>query len=83
MIPKTEVALSLDARGVLCPIPVLRVSNAIKQLQVGAVLEVVTTDPGSKPDIEAWTRMTGNELLSEEEEAGSPAAFRFRIRRVK
>ena len=80
---KTQAPVSLDARGALCPIPVLRVSNAIKQLELGSVLEVLTTDPGSKPDIEAWTRMTGNELLSETEEAGSETVYRFQIRRVK
>ena len=73
----------LDTRGALCPIPIMRTSQAIKQVKVGDVLEVLATDPGSKPDLTAWTRMTGNELVSAAEEGDSPKVYRFHIRRLK
>ena len=74
----------LDVRGLLCPLPVIKTSQAIKQTPVGGVLEVLTTDPGSKPDLSAWARMTGNELLdvSEENEL-SRKVFKFYIRRLR
>lgn len=73
----------LDTRGALCPIPIMRTSQAIKQVKVGDVLEVLATDPGSKPDLTAWTRMTGNELVSATAEGDSPKVYRFQIRRLK
>ena len=83
MSTEQNANLVLDAKGLLCPIPVMRTSQAIKQVKVGEVLEVVTTDPGSRPDLTAWTKMTGNELVSVTEESVSPKTFRFRIRRLK
>lgn len=58
----------VDAIGQLCPMPVLRASQAMKQLKVGDEMELLATDPGSKMDIPAWVRMTGNELLEVVEE---------------
>ena len=78
-----EASLVLDAKGLLCPIPVMKTSQAMKQVKVGEVLEVITTDPGARPDLTAWTKMTGNELVSVVEESASPKTFRFRIRRLK
>lgn len=67
----------------MCPAPVIKTSQAVKKVQVGEVLEVFATDPGSKPDLAAWARMTGNELLGSSEEEGNPKVYRFLIRRVK
>jgi TusA-related sulfurtransferase len=53
---------------------------AIKKIQVGQVLEVLATDPGSKPDIEAWAKLTGHELVSYREADG---VHIFRVRRTK
>ena len=78
-----KAGLVLDTRGTLCPIPVMKTSQAIKQIKVGDVLEVLATDPGSMPDLAAWTRMTGNELVSAVGEEGSPKTYRFHIRRLK
>ena len=75
--------LQLDTRGLLCPGPVIKTSQAIKQIHVGEVLEVLATDPGSRPDLTAWTKMTGNELVSVAEENASPKIYRFHIRRLK
>lgn len=60
--------LIVDTLGQLCPVPVLRASHAIKQLKTGDEMEVWATDPGSKSDFAAWTRMTGNELLTVSQE---------------
>lgn len=75
-------AMVLDTKGLLCPAPVIKTSQAVKQIQVGQVLEVLATDPGSKPDLTAWSKMTGNELLGVEEMDGTPRVYRFHIRRV-
>ncbi len=53
----------LDCKGLQCPLPVIKTSQAIKKLQPGEVLELLATDPGVEPDMNAWTSRTGNELL--------------------
>lgn len=63
----TEQTLhQLDARRLLCPIPVIRTQNAIRGLQTGDVLRVLATDPGVMHDIPAWCRIHGHVLLSAE-----------------
>lgn len=57
------IAKSLDCTGMLCPMPVVKTNKVIKELQVGDVLEMIATDPGSMPDMEAWARQTKHELL--------------------
>ena len=74
---------TLDTKGMLCPKPVIETSKAIKQINVGQVLEVLATDPASKPDLEAWSKMTGHKLLTFAEEPGSPKVFRFTIQRTR
>lgn len=66
----------LDARGLLCPLPVIRTQDRIRTLGVGDVLEVVATDPGVLHDIPAWCRVHGHRLLTTERRAD---AFYFRI----
>ncbi len=58
----------LDCSGMSCPMPILKTKKAIDGLQVGQVLKMVATDPGSVPDINAWTAKTGHELLGHEEQ---------------
>ena len=70
----------LDCSGMLCPVPVIKTSKAIKEIQIGEVLKMISTDPGSPPDMEAWSRQTGNELLDSHQENGK---FVFHFRRVK
>ena len=53
----------LDGSGLLCPMPIVKTSKAIKELQSGQILKMISTDAGSPPDIAAWSRQTGNELL--------------------
>ena len=71
---------TLDAKGLKCPMPVVKTSKQIKSVDVGGILEVLATDPGSMADITAWTRSTGNELLGTEKSEG---VFKFYIRRTK
>jgi len=75
---KSEVKLNLE--GLLCPIPVVKVSQAIKNLPVGGVLEATATDPGVLADIPAWARSTGNEVLSMERQS---KVITFLIKKVK
>jgi tRNA 2-thiouridine synthesizing protein A len=53
----------LDCSGMLCPMPIVKTTKAIKELESGQVLKMIATDAGSPPDIAAWSRQTGNELL--------------------
>ncbi|MFC2023365.1 sulfurtransferase TusA family protein [Chloroflexota bacterium] len=71
---------TLDARGLKCPMPVVKTSQEIKKMEIGDVLEVLATDPGSIADINAWTKSTGNELLKM---GKNDDVFQFFIRRVK
>ena len=82
-VASAKPAKLLDTKGLLCPAPVIKTSQAVKQIQVGEVLEVVATDPGSKPDLTSWARMTGNELVSMSEDQGTPKVYTFHIRRMK
>ncbi|HEC21854.1 MAG TPA: sulfurtransferase TusA family protein [Chloroflexi bacterium] len=58
----------LDCSGLSCPMPILKTKKAIDKLEVGQVLKMIATDPGSKPDMEAWTKKTGHELLEYQQE---------------
>jgi len=53
----------LDCTGLACPLPVVKTSQAIRQLGPGQVLELLATDPGVEPDMKAWSRRTGHRLL--------------------
>jgi len=55
----------VDARGLNCPLPILRAKKALNDMQSGQVLKVLATDPGSVKDFEAFCKQTGNELLSQ------------------
>ncbi len=60
----------LDVSGLSCPMPVLKTKKAMEKLEPGKVLKVIATDKGSKSDIPAWVKRTGNELLEMKEEGG-------------
>ena len=59
---------TLDCYGLLCPMPIIQTSKKIKELEIGQVLEVISTDKGIKEDMPAWCRQTGQEFLGIEEE---------------
>lgn len=60
----------LDARRMLCPMPVIKTQNKIKELQDGDILDVICTDPGALSDIPAWARINGHEIMGHREEEG-------------
>ena len=53
----------VDCCGMLCPMRIVKTSKAMKELETGQILKMMSTDAGSPPDIEAWSRQTGNVLL--------------------
>ncbi|HIP43586.1 MAG TPA: sulfurtransferase TusA [Aquifex aeolicus] len=61
---------TLDTSGLNCPLPVLKTKRALEELQPGQILEVISTDPGSKADIPAFCQRTGHELVEMVEEGG-------------
>ena len=61
---------TLDAKGLNCPLPILKAKKALKSLDGGQVLEVLSTDPGSDADFSAFCRTTGNELVEQNEADG-------------
>ena len=60
----------LDAKGLNCPLPILKSKKALKDMAAGQTLEVLSTDPGSVADFQAFSRTTGNELVEHSEEGG-------------
>jgi len=72
--------LSLDFKGLLCPMPVVKIAQAIKQVQVGELVEAFATDPGVVADIPAWARSTGHELVMLEKQ---DKIFKFIVKRAK
>jgi TusA-related sulfurtransferase len=62
-----EATKELDARGLNCPLPILKAKKALAELATGDVLKVVATDPGSVRDFQAFARQTGNELVEQTE----------------
>ena len=64
------IAMSLNLKGMSCPLPIIKTARAMKELAPGQVVEVFATDPGSLPDFKAWARATGNPLVETSEEGG-------------
>ena len=68
----------LDARGLNCPLPILRTKKTLNEMTSGQILRILATDPGSIKDFQAFSRQTGNELVSH---AASDDEFEFFMRR--
>jgi len=75
---EATIALSLDLKGLNCPIPIAKTAIAMKQLAPGQLIEVLATDPGSVPDFKAWSKTTGNPLVENTEEDG---VYRFLLKK--
>jgi tRNA 2-thiouridine synthesizing protein A len=73
-----QIIHSVDARGLSCPMPIVRTAQAIKAIGPGELIEVLATDPGSVKDFAAWSRTTGNALIEQTAEDG---VYRFVLRR--
>jgi tRNA 2-thiouridine synthesizing protein A len=76
----TEVTRSIDARGMPCPGPLMSLIGAIREGQVGDVIEVLSSDEGSKSDIPAWIQKAGHELVEAVPEEGFA---RFVVKKVR
>lgn len=73
-----QIAQTLDARGLSCPLPIVKTAQAMKSLASGQLLEVLATDPGSVKDFAAWSKATGNELVEQTVDGG---VYRFVLRK--
>jgi len=80
MSEKIKADKVMDLKGLACPMPVVKVSKGIKDVEIGQVIEAVTTDPGSLADFPAWAKTTGNEILKTEQKEG---VIKFYIKRKK
>ena len=74
----TPIAQRLDARGLNCPMPIVKTAVAIKALASGELLEVLATDPGAVKDFAAWSKSTGHGIVEESVDAG---VYRFVIQK--
>ena len=72
------IAMSLNLKGMSCPLPILNTARVMMELTSGQLLEVFATDPGSVPDFKAWAQATGNPLVEADEDAG---VFHFVLKR--
>ena len=72
------MSATLDARGLNCPLPILKTKKSIKEVPVGDTLKVLSTDPGSVKDMDAFCRATGNELMESSQDGST---YTFLIRR--
>jgi tRNA 2-thiouridine synthesizing protein A len=64
------IVMSLDLKGLSCPLPIVKTAKAMKGLTPGQLLEVFATDPGSVPDFKAWSMSTGNPLVESDQKDG-------------
>jgi len=74
-----EVNQVLDAKGLSCPLPILKTRKALNGLSLGQILKVETTDPGSQKDMASWAHRAGNEIVKVEQ---SGAAYIFYIKKT-
>lgn len=70
----------LDTKGLNCPLPILKTKKALQGMQLGQVIEILATDPGSVADFQAFCRQTGNELLESSQQEN---VYKFLIKRAK
>jgi len=78
--PAEHIDETLDCIGLYCPMPVLQTREKIDEIAVGQVLEVLADDPAAEPDLQAWARRAGQELLAVDR---TDEGFRFLIRKVR
>ena len=80
MAEELKGCVTLDLKGLVCPIPIVKVSQAVKQIQIGEIIEAYATDPGVLGDIPAWCKTFGNELVKMER---ADKGFRFLVKKLK
>jgi tRNA 2-thiouridine synthesizing protein A len=70
----------IDCIGLFCPLPIIKTQEAIREVAVGQVVEMLSDDPSSEPDMKSWSRRTGHELL---EITKDGAVYRFVVRKKR
>jgi len=78
--PAEQVQETLDCIGLYCPMPILKTREKMDEIAVGEILEVLTDDPASEPDIKAWAKRAGQRILKIDK---TSEGFRFLIRKTK
>ena len=76
----TQVVSQVDARGLVCPMPTIRLGQAIRKVEIGELVEMWTDDPGSKQNMAAWCKNTGHVLV---EDSADETTFRYTVRRSR
>ena len=79
MSDEIKVSKVFDLKGLACPMPIVKVSKGIKEVEVGQVIEAQTTDPGALTDFPAWAKTSGNEILKTDQEE---KLIKFYIKRL-
>ena len=79
MSEEIKVDKVLDLKGMPCPMPVVKISKGIKEVEIGQVVEAHSTDPGSLTDFPAWARTSGNKILKTEQDGD---VIKFFIKRT-
>lgn len=69
----------LDLKGLACPMPVVKMSKSIKEVEVGQIVEAHTTDPGSLTDFPAWAKTSGNEIIKTDQDGD---VIKFFVKRL-
>jgi tRNA 2-thiouridine synthesizing protein A len=72
------ITMSLNLKGLSCPLPIVKTAKAMKEMLPGQLVEVLATDPGSVPDFKAWSQATGNQLVESSQEGG---VYRFILKK--
>ncbi len=72
------ISMSLNLKGLSCPLPIVKTAKAMKDVAPGDMVEVFATDPGSVPDFKAWAQSTGNQLVESTQEG---AVYRFVLKK--
>mgnify|MGYP000867898386 CR=1 FL=1 len=80
MSEEIKANVTMDLKGLACPLPVVRVSQQVKKMKIGEILEAETTDPGAHADFPAWAKSTGNEIVKIDKGASST---KFYIKKLK
>lgn len=80
MADQIKADVTMDLKGLKCPLPVVKVSQQVKKMQIGQVLVAETTDPGAHADFPAWAKTSGNEILNIEKVGD---VSRFYIKKLK
>lgn len=75
-----NISLEINARGLACPMPIFKAKKGLQTVELGQVVEIICTDPGSLADFKAFANSTGHELLLSEQNGGD---YRFLLRRTK